>query len=87
MQEGLAAANISDSELGRLQEKQRAAVQRSLGRASGGKARATYEDDDEFTQRRSSSSLVHPDLQELSFGNLGAEQKYAECSTFHPSRD
>lgn len=74
VQEGLAAANIQDSELSKLQEKQRAAVQRSLGRASGGKARATYEDDDEFTQRRSSSSYVHPDLQELSFGNLG-EQK------------
>ncbi|CAL1694031.1 unnamed protein product [Somion occarium] len=79
VQEGLAAVKIHDSELGKLQEKQRAAVQRSLGRAGGGKERdrATYEDDDEFMQPRSASSetYVHPDLQELSFGSLGAEQR------------
>ncbi|KAI0347677.1 hypothetical protein BDW22DRAFT_1364863 [Trametopsis cervina] len=54
VQNNLAAVKIQDTELGKLQEKQRAAVQRSIGR--GGRS-------------------VHPDLQELSFGNLGADQR------------
>ncbi|KAI0688131.1 hypothetical protein BC835DRAFT_1408167 [Cytidiella melzeri] len=53
VQKNLAAVKIHDSELGKLQEKQRAAVQRSIGR---GKVRA------------------HPDLQDLSFGNIDSEQ-------------
>ena len=57
VQKGLAAAKIQDSELGKLQEKQRAAVQRSIG-------------------RNTTLGGMHPDLQDLSFGNLGAEQRY-----------
>lgn len=73
VQDGLAAVKIQDSELGKLQEKQRAAVQRSLGRAggvsqlNGGKER---DEDGEYDR-----PYVHPDLQELSFGSLGAEQR------------
>ena len=48
VQKGLANANLDDSEVTRLQEKQRAAVDRAT--RSGGK--------------------VHPDLQDLSFGEL-----------------
>ncbi|TCD68095.1 putative actin patch assembly and actin polymerization protein [Steccherinum ochraceum] len=61
VQKELAAVNIRDSELGKLQEKQRAAVQRSIGRSSSLNA---YHDGE-----------VHPDLQDLSFGALGAEQR------------
>ncbi|KAH8099290.1 hypothetical protein BXZ70DRAFT_290826 [Cristinia sonorae] len=61
VQRGLAAANMQDSELGKLQQKQRAAVQRSISRSS-------------LVQEEPSSS-VHPDLQDLTFGApLGAEQ-------------
>ncbi|KAI0077440.1 hypothetical protein K474DRAFT_1661700, partial [Panus rudis PR-1116 ss-1] len=84
VQEGLAAAKIHDSELGKLQEKQRAAVQRSIGRAGGassGKQPATtrsryddYDDDDE-PRSPQSADYVHPDLQDLSFGPLGDEQR------------
>ena len=64
VQKSLAAVNIHDSELGKLQEKQRAAVQRSIGRSSSLRAL-----DDEH---------LHPDLQDLNFESLGAEQRYGD---------
>jgi len=58
--------SVHDSELGKLQEKQRAAVQRSIGRTAGqtsfGKARADDYD-------------LHPDLQDLNLGPSGVEQR------------
>lgn len=66
---------IQDSELGKLQEKQRAAVKRSLGRASGQSGKARAEDADEFYASGRQSGAMHPDLQDLSFGSLGAERK------------
>ena len=60
VQKGLAAAHIHDSELGKLQEKQRAAVQRSIGRSSSMQA---FDD-----------GHLHPDLQDLSFGSLGEQR-------------
>ena len=75
VQEGLAAVKINDSELGRLQEKQRAAVQRSLGRSGsniairGGKDRDTNGPDPSYLS----------DLQDLSFGPLGSEQGYVSA--------
>ncbi len=74
MQEGLAAAKIHDSELGRLQEKQRAAVQRSLGRAGGVSQLASSSNG--RSDEDSGHPYVYPDLQDLSFGSLGAEKRY-----------
>lgn len=62
VQKGLAAVNITDSELSKLQDKQRAAVARSKSGTARGKDRA--------------DGHLHPDLEDLSFGNLGgAEQR------------
>ncbi|PSS29581.1 hypothetical protein PHLCEN_2v2729 [Hermanssonia centrifuga] len=74
VQNNLAAVHIQDSELGKLQEKQRAAVQRSLGRVSGqrGKERAYAEDGSE---QHANGRPMYPDLQDLSFGSLGTEQR------------
>lgn len=66
VQEGLAAVKIKDSELGRLQEKQRAAVQRSLGRSGSNIAIRGANGETGQSYLR--------DLQDLSFGPLGAEQ-------------
>lgn len=44
VQKGLAAAKIHDSELGKLQEKQRAAVKRSLGRNAGSSVHPDLQD-------------------------------------------
>ncbi|KIP10112.1 hypothetical protein PHLGIDRAFT_125773 [Phlebiopsis gigantea 11061_1 CR5-6] len=74
VQTNLAAVKIQDSELGKLQEKQRAAVKRSLGRASGQSGKARADDADEFYTSGRQSGAVHPDLQDLSFGSLGAER-------------
>ncbi|GJE85873.1 hypothetical protein PsYK624_019520 [Phanerochaete sordida] len=72
VQAHLAAVKIQDSELGRLQEKQRAAVQRSIGRSGqNGKGRA--EDSDPYSHGRSSSN-AYSDLQDLDFGALGNEK-------------
>ncbi|THH00672.1 hypothetical protein EW026_g1887 [Hermanssonia centrifuga] len=73
VQNNLAAVHIQDSELGKLQEKQRAAVQRSLGRVSGqrGKERAYAEDG---SDQHANGRPMYPDLQDLSFGSLGTEQ-------------
>jgi hypothetical protein len=62
VQQGLEAAHIAGSEVQRLQEKQRAAVQRAV------RERPRVDD--------SPRSPIHPDLQDLSFGELGAEQRY-----------
>lgn len=64
VQQGLEAVQIAGSEVQRLQEKQRAAVQRAV------RERPRAESD-------SPRSLIHPDLQDLSFGELGPEQRYA----------
>lgn len=74
VQEGLAAVKIQDSELSRLQEKQRAAVQRSLGRAGGMSQLAAGKGRDQDGE--AGHAYVHPDLQELSFGSLGMEKRY-----------
>jgi len=58
VRKGLAAAEIGDSELTKLQEKQRAAVGRAI--RGGG--------------REKDGGQVHPDLQDLSFGELGEDQ-------------
>ncbi|KAH9937331.1 uncharacterized protein B0H18DRAFT_1113185 [Fomitopsis serialis] len=60
VQEGLAAVKIKDSELGRLQEKQRAAVQRSLGRSGSNIAIRG-------ANGETGQSYIR-DLQDLSFG-------------------
>jgi len=62
VQQGLEAAHISSSEVQRLQEKQRAAVQRAV------RQRSRPEDDAE-------GSPLHPDLHDLSFGELGPEHR------------
>jgi len=64
VQQGLEAVQITGSELQRLQEKQRAAVQRAVHQ------RPRAEDG-------TSGSPIHPDLQDLSFGSLGPEHRYA----------
>jgi len=61
VQEGL-EAQTTGSEVQRLQEKQRAAVQRAV------RQRPRSEDG-------SPESPIHPDLQDLSFGELGPEQR------------
>lgn len=79
MQSQLAAVKIQDSELGKLQDKQRAAVQRSLGRASAhvpnGTEKATSDDDGDEDGYSPRSSYVHPDLQDLNFGDFGTEKR------------
>ncbi|EIM92246.1 uncharacterized protein STEHIDRAFT_46841 [Stereum hirsutum FP-91666 SS1] len=65
VQEGLAAANINDSEVLKLQEKQRAAVMRAMKRG-----REKDSETDEVP-----APHLHPDLQDLSFGTLGADQR------------
>lgn len=64
VQQGLEAVNIAGSEVQKLQEKQRAAVQRAV------REHPRAEDD-------SPRSPIHPDLHDLSFGELGPEQRYA----------
>ncbi|KAI0257152.1 hypothetical protein BJV78DRAFT_1160636 [Lactifluus subvellereus] len=65
VQQGLEAAHISSSEVQRLQEKQRAAVQRAV------RQRSRPEDDAEGSH----VVTVHPDLHDLSFGALGPEHR------------
>ena len=64
VQQGLEAVKIAGSEVQRLQEKQRAAVQRAV------RERPLAGDD-------ALGSPIHPDLQDLSFGELGPEQRCA----------
>ncbi|KAI0039096.1 hypothetical protein FA95DRAFT_1550885 [Auriscalpium vulgare] len=65
VQQGLTAAQIGDSEVQKLQDKQRAAVQRAVVRRT-----RTDESGDHPPK-----SPIHPDLQDLSFGALGTEQR------------
>jgi hypothetical protein len=55
-------------ELGRLQEKQKAAVERAVSRGREG--------DDTYSPPTSAS--LHPDLHDLSFGDLGEGQRWVE---------
>ncbi|EKM61364.1 uncharacterized protein PHACADRAFT_168806 [Phanerochaete carnosa HHB-10118-sp] len=70
VQNNLAAVKIQDSELEKLQEKQRAAVQRSIRRTYSQSGKGKADDNDPYSRGRN----VHPDLQDLSFGALGAEK-------------
>jgi hypothetical protein len=70
VQQGLEAAHIAGSEVQRLQEKQRAAVQRAV------RQRPRADDNDYGAPE----SPIHPDLQDLSFGTLGPAKRYA-CLT------
>jgi len=65
VQKGLAAAKIDDSELTKLQEKQRAAVDRVVrgGSIRGGRG-----------------ERVHPDLEDLNFGELGEDKRCSNRS-------
>ena len=69
VQQGLEALQTTGSEVQRLQEKQRAAVQRVV------RQRPRSEDG-------APESPIHPDLQDLSFGELGPEQRYASPVVF-----
>ncbi|EJF66817.1 seryl-tRNA synthetase [Dichomitus squalens LYAD-421 SS1] len=73
IQEGLAAAKLSTGELAKLQDKQRAAINRSIGRS--GTSSMGPGSGDESPTSPSSPSYVHPDLQDLQFGALGSEQR------------
>ncbi|KAH9004035.1 hypothetical protein EDB86DRAFT_3207577 [Lactarius hatsudake] len=78
VRQGLAAADIAGSEVQKLQDKQRAAVQRAARRYS------RTEDD------ALKSTSVHPDLHDLSFGALGPEQRNLQAPirpTTHSSDD
>jgi hypothetical protein len=68
VQQGL-EVQTTGSEVQRLQEKQRAAVQRVV--------RQRPRSDDGAPE-----SPIHPDLQDLSFGELGPEQRYASPVVF-----
>ena len=68
IQEGLAAAKLSTTELGKLQDRQRAAIERSIGRAGGSSMNPG-------SGETSPTSPIHPDLQDLQFGPLGAAQR------------
>jgi LAS seventeen-binding protein 5 len=71
VQQGLEAAHVSGLEVQRLQEKQRAAVQRAV------RQRSRPEDD-------LPGSPIHPDLHDLSFGALGPEHRYASRVLVQP---
>jgi LAS seventeen-binding protein 5 len=74
VQAGLAAAN-AEGEVTKLQERQRAAVSRAIKAGSyRGKDR---HDSEAYTH-------LHPDLQDLSFGALGGEQRGLPAP-LHPS--
>jgi LAS seventeen-binding protein 5 len=64
---GLAAANISlpESEVSKLQERQRIAVERVKVRQGS-----------ISNEHREESKYVHPDLQDLNFGSLGDEKRF-----------
>ncbi|EIW64195.1 uncharacterized protein TRAVEDRAFT_55185 [Trametes versicolor FP-101664 SS1] len=72
IQEGLAATKLSNSQLGKLQDRQRAAIERSTGRVGSSSTRPDSDEDSPASP--TSPSYVHPDLQNLEFGALGAEQ-------------
>lgn len=61
---GLAAVNMSETELNKLQEKQRVAVARAKQNSYRGKAPQEEHD-----------TNLHPDLQDLNFGALGSSSQ------------
>ena len=65
--------NNTGGELDKLQEKQRAAVERSTRGSMRHKGKEDIMIDPYFSPPTSAG--VHPDLQELDFGDLGAENK------------
>ena len=70
VQQHLANAKIDGgSELSKLQQKQRDAVERRIT-----KEKAKERDRDAYPSPPNSAGL-HPDLQELSFGNIGSSQR------------
>jgi LAS seventeen-binding protein 5 len=71
VQQGLEAVHVSGSEVQRLQERQRAAVQRAV------RQRSRQEDD-------TLGSPIHPDLHDLSFGELGPEHRYDGLAVLQP---
>jgi LAS seventeen-binding protein 5 len=71
VQQGLEAEHVSGSEVQRLQERQRAAVQRAV------RQRSRQEDD-------TLGSHIYPDLHDLSFGTLGPEHRYAGLAVLQP---
>ncbi|KAI0698394.1 seryl-tRNA synthetase [Cerioporus squamosus] len=73
IQESLAAAKLSTTELGKLQDRQRAAIERSIGRS--GSASYDYTSPGSGETSPTSPTYVHPDLQDLQFGALGSDQK------------
>ncbi|KAL7285408.1 hypothetical protein ACG7TL_000504 [Trametes sanguinea] len=76
IQEGLAATKLSSGELGKLQERQRAAIERSTGRVGSSSTRPDPGDESPTSPTSPTSpSYVHPDLQDLEFGSLGAERR------------
>ncbi|KAI0296217.1 hypothetical protein BC826DRAFT_1185098 [Russula brevipes] len=75
VQQGLEAAHITGSEVQKLQEKQRAAVQRAVRQRPSSRA-----DDYDAPE-----SPIHPDLQDLSFGTLGPEKRYACLTVLVPT--
>ncbi|KAI0655211.1 hypothetical protein C8Q70DRAFT_1047594 [Cubamyces menziesii] len=76
IQEGLAATKLSSSELGKLQERQRAVIERSIGRAGSSSVRPDPgEESPTSPTSPTSPSYVHPDLQDLEFGALGSSQR------------
>ncbi|RDX51011.1 seryl-tRNA synthetase [Lentinus brumalis] len=71
LQESLAAAKLSTTELGKLQDRQRAAIERSVGRSGS----TNYGYTSPGSGETSPTSPVHPDLQDLQFEALGSDQK------------
>lgn len=61
--------NNTGGEVDRLQEKQRAAVSRSVGRARGQDMMIDPYDSPP------GSATVYPDLQDINFGDIGGDQK------------
>jgi LAS seventeen-binding protein 5 len=75
VQQHLAAAKIDGgSELTKLQVKQRAAVERAVGRDKDRGGRGKDRSIDAYPSPPNSAGL-HPDLQELSFGEIGSSQR------------
>lgn len=76
LQESLAAAKLSTTELGKLQDRQRAAIERSVGRSGS----TNYGYTSPGSGETSPTSPVHPDLQDLQFEALGSDQKYVSAN-------
>lgn len=66
---------MPDSEVNKLQERQRVAVERVVRERDGSTSslRGKRKDDTVYS--------MHPDLQDLSFGPLGNDQRFGSLST------